>query len=197
MTLYIKNMACESCKEFVKKAIENLKLHPIKVDLGEVVIKEDIKPAQKEKLNTMIKKVGLEIVEDNAGIIIQKIKAHMHAYLNSSQINKVNFSDYLSNELKLDYTYLSNTFSELEATTISHYMSRIKMERAKEMILFEDLTMSEIAEKLYYSNSSHFSTQFKKVTGFPPSHFRNLKEKRRYTIQEINKRSSTSKKTDS
>lgn len=187
MKLYIRNMACESCKEFVKKSLEELKCHPVKVELGEVTIKEELKPAQKEKLSKVLRKVGLEIVEDKAGIIIQKIKANMYEYLNSPKIQKENFSDYLSKQLNLDYTYLSNTFSELEATTISHYMSRIKMERAKEMILFEDLTMSEIAEKLYYSNSSHFSTQFKKITGVPPSHFKNLKEKRRYTMQEIDK----------
>ena len=187
MKLYIRNMACESCKAVVKQSLEDLKLHPVKVDLGEVEIRENISPQQKEKLNKMLQKVGLEIVEDKAGIIIQKIKTHIHEYLNSSEIQKINFSDYLSKQLNLDYTYLSNTFSELEATTISHYMSRVKMERAKEMILFEDLTMTQIAEKLYYSNSSHFSTQFKKITGFPPSHFRNLKEKRRYTMQEIDK----------
>ncbi len=187
MKLYIRNMACESCKVVVKKSLEDLKLHPVKIELGEVVVKEELLPAQMEKLNKMIQKVGLEIVEDKAGIIIQKIKANMHEYLNSSATHKINFSDYLSQQLNMDYTYLSNVFSDLEATTISHYMSRIKMERAKEMILFQNLTMTEIAEKLYYSNSSHFSTQFKKITGFPPSHFRSLKEKRRYTMQEIDK----------
>jgi AraC-like DNA-binding protein len=185
MKIYIKNMACESCKFYVESSIKKLQLSPIKVELGEAVIKEKITSEQKEKLNTLLKTVGLEIVENKGGILIQRIKGVVLQYLNSSGKIKVNFSDYLSRELGLDYTYLSNAFSELEATTITHYMNQVKMEKAKEMILFEDYSMTQIAEKLYYSNSSHFSAQFKKTTGHPPSHFKKLKEKRRYTMQEL------------
>lgn len=180
-------MACESCKIYVKKSIEKLNLEPLKVELGEAVIKGGLKPAQKIKFNYLLKKAGLEIVENKGGILIQKIKGAIHKYLNLSVPAKVNLSEYLSKELKMDYTYLSNTFSELEARTITHYVNSVKMEKAKEMILLEDMTLTEIAKRLYYSNSSHFSTQFKKTTGYAPTHFKKLKDKRRYTMQEIDK----------
>ncbi|MCE3230053.1 MAG: AraC family transcriptional regulator [Bacteroidetes bacterium] len=178
-------MACESCKDYVTRSVKKLRLSPLSVELGEVIIKEKITAVQKEKLNNLLREVGLEIVENKGGILIQRIKSMVHQYLNSSGRVKVNFSNYLSRQLDLDYNYLSNAFSELEANTITNYMNQVKMEKAKEMILLDDLTMSEIAEKLYYSNSSHFSTQFKKTTGHTPTYFKNLKEKRRYTIQQF------------
>jgi AraC-like DNA-binding protein/copper chaperone CopZ len=185
MKIYIRNMACESCKLYVKSSIEKLKLKPVRVDLGEAVIKGKLTAEQKEELNTLLKKAFLEIIENKGGILIQRIKSVVHKYVNSGGKIKVNFSDYLSKELKMDYTYLSNAFSDLEATTIMNYMNLVKMEKAKEMILFEDLTMTEIANRLYYSNSSHFSSQFKKTTGFTPSHFKNLAKQPRYTMQEL------------
>jgi YesN/AraC family two-component response regulator len=185
MKIYIRNMACESCKDFVERSIKKLRLNPVRVELGEAIIREKLTSEQKEKLNVLLKKVGLEIVESKGGILIQRIKGLIHQYVNSDGKVKVNFSNYLSKQLNLDYNYLSSAFSELEATTITNYMNFVKMEKAKEMILFDDLSMSEIAEKLYYSNASHFSTQFKKTTGHTPSHFKNLKEKKRYSIQQF------------
>lgn len=185
MKIYIRNMACESCKVVVKDAIEKLNLHPVKVELGEAEIKESITAAEKQKLNNIIKKVGLEIVENKGGILIEQVKQACHEYVNNEQNIKVNISDYLTKKLNKDYNYISNIFSDLEACTIVHYINLIKIERAKEMILFEDFNFTEIASKLNYNNLSAFSTQFKKITGFNPSHFKKLKEKRRIAMQEL------------
>lgn len=178
-------MACVSCKAVVKEAIEKLNFHAVKVELGEVEIKEDLTDAEKKKLNTLIKKVGLEIIEDKGGILIEQVKKACHDYLDNEQNVKVNISEYLTKKLNKDYNYISNTFSDLEACTIIHYINLIKIERAKEMILFEDHNFSEIATKLHYNNLSAFSTLFKKITGFNPTHFKKLKERRRIAMQEL------------
>lgn len=185
MKLYIRNMACESCKVVVKDALIKLNLHPLKVELGEVEVKENLAAEQKKQLNRIINKVGLEIVENKGGILIEKIKKCVLEYIRSSNPPAKNFSDYLSKELEYDYIYLSNLFSDVEATTITNYMTAAKMEYAKELIMFEEHSLSDIADKLHYSNLSHFSAQFKKTTGLPPSHFKKLKEKRRLALHEL------------
>ncbi len=187
MKIYIRNMACESCKVVVKEALDKLRLRPVKVELGEAETQLAMTEEKKEKLNSMIKKVGLEVVEDKSGILIEKIKKGILDYVYASRTPNVNLSDYLSKKLNYDYKYLSNVFSEMEPLTITHYMNSIKMERAKELILLEDLSLSEVADKLHFSNLSHFSANFKKITGLPPSHFKKLRERRRRTIQELSK----------
>lgn len=185
MKIYIRNMACESCKVVVKDALEELSLKPHKIDLGEAEIKGKITDEKKQKLNKEINKVGLEVIESKEAILIEKIRKHIIEYLNSAKCINTNFSDFLTKKLNYDYGYLSNLFTEVEAITITHYMNIIKMERAKEMILLNDYTISEVAEKLCYSNHSSFSTQFKKITGFTPTHFKKLKERRGKTIQRL------------
>lgn len=180
-------MACESCKVVVKDALEELNLHPTKIELGEVEVKEELNAEKKKELNSIIKKVGLEIIESKGGILIEKIKKYCLEYINSDKTVKMNISDFLTEKLDLDYNYLSNAFSEVTSCTIIHYTNLLKMEKAKEMILFEDSNFSEIASKLNFSSLSAFSTQFKKITGYSPSHFKNLKIKRRKAIQELNK----------
>jgi len=187
MKIYIKNMACESCKVVVKEALEELNLHPVKIELGEAVVKEEINTEKKKKLNAIIKKVGLEIIESKGGILIEKIKNYCQEYIDIKKPVKINLSDFLTEKLDLDYNYLSNAFSEVTSSTIINYTNLLKMEKAKEMILFEEYNFSEIARHLNFSSLSAFSTQFKKVTGFSPTHFKNLKEKRRKAIQELNK----------
>ena len=185
MKIYIRNMACESCIVFVKDALLKLNLHPVKVELGEVEIKEELNDIKKQKLDALINKVGLEIVESKGGILIESIKNHCHEYVVSEDQIKVNISEFLSKKLNKDYNYLSNMFSEIQMCTIVHYISLIKIEKAKEMILFEDHNLTEIAVKLNFNNLSAFSTQFKKITGFNPTHFKNLKTKRRIAIQKL------------
>lgn len=186
MKIYVKNMACESCKLVVKEALEELDIIPVKVELGEIETKEDMTDDDKLKLNIKIKKVGLELLEKKQGVLIEKIRKVMIDYVYKSDEKPiVKFSVLLSEKLNHSYTYLANFFSEVEATTIEQYIIALKIERIKELIIFGEHTFSEIADKLHYSSIAHLSSQFKKVTGLTPSHFKALKEKRRITIQNI------------
>lgn len=186
MKIYVRNMACESCKVVVKEALEELNLTPVRVELGEIETKEDVTDDEKKKLNSKIKKVGLELLEKKQGVLIEKIREVMIDYVyNTEEKPNVKFSVLLSEQLNNSYTYLSNFFSEVEATTIEQYVIALKIERIKELIIFGEHTFSEIADKLHYSSVAHLSSQFKKATGLTPSHFKALKEKRRISIQNI------------
>jgi AraC-like DNA-binding protein len=186
MKIYIKNMACESCKVVVKNALEELDIKTVKVELGEIETKEDISDKEKILLNNKIKTVGLELLEKKQGVLIEKIRKVIIDYIyNSDEKPDVNLSVLLSEKLNHSYTYLANFFSEVEASTIAQYVIALKIERVKELIMFEEDTLSEIADKLHYSSVAHLSHQFKKNTGLTPSHFKALKEKRRVTIQNI------------
>jgi YesN/AraC family two-component response regulator len=185
MKLFIRNMACESCKIYIKDVLQDMKLHPLKVELGEVDIKEKLSEEKKKKFNGLIRKAGLELVENQGGVLIEKIKGTIRDYVHSNRRPSLNLSDYLSAKLKYDYTYLSNLFTEIEGVTITHYLSALKVEYAKELILFGNLKIAEVSEKLHYSYPSHFTAQFKKVTGFSPSHYMELKEKRRLAVHEL------------
>ena len=186
MKIYVKNMACESCKVVVKEALEELDITPVKVELGEIETKEDISKDDKIQLNRKIKKVGLELLEKKQGVLIEKIRKIMIDFVYKSDDKpNIKFSVLLSEELNYSYSYLANFFSEVEATTIEQYIIALKIERIKELIIFGEDTFSEIAHKLHYSSVAHLSSQFKKVTGLTPSHFKTLKEKRRIAIQNI------------
>ncbi|MGZ4057077.1 MAG: helix-turn-helix domain-containing protein [Bacteroidia bacterium] len=186
MKIYVKNMACESCKLVVKNALEELNLIPLKVELGEIITKEDVTDNQKKKLNSLIKKAGLELLEKKQGVLIEKIRKIIIDYVyHSEQKPKRKFSVVLSAKLGHNYAYLANFFSEVEATTIEQYLISLKVERIKELIILEELSLSQIADKLHYSSIAHLSNQFKKATGLSPSHFKKLREKRRITIQEL------------
>lgn len=186
MKIYVKNMACESCKIVVRDALEQLDISSVKVELGEIETKEDISDDEKRELNSKIKKAGLELLEKKQGVLIEKIRKIIINYVyKSDEKPRVKFSVLLSKELNHSYSYLANFFSEVEATTIEQFIIALKIERIKELIIFGEYTLSEIAHKLHYSSVAHLSSQFKKVTGLTPSHFKTLKEKRRIAIQNI------------
>ncbi|MEP7317223.1 MAG: AraC family transcriptional regulator [Panacibacter sp.] len=185
MKLYIRNMACESCKIVVKEELEKLGFKPVKVDLGEVDIEEKLSEKEQHQLNISIKKAGLELVKYKKGILTDKIKGCIIDYVDNINRIKNNLSDYLSNKLNYDYAYLSSYFSAMQAITIEQYTIALKIERAKEMLLLDDLTLTQIADKLNYSSVAHLSSQFKKVSGLPPTHFKKLKAIRRKTIQQL------------
>jgi len=185
MRLYIRNMACESCKVIVKETLEKIGLHPIKVELGEADIQGTLAAEKKHQFAAAIKKAGLELVKSKEGILIDQIKAAIADYISSDKSVKSNLSDYLSKKLHYDYAYLSNYFSVMQANTIEQYTIALKIEKVKEMMLLENLTLSQIADKLNYSSVSHLSNQFKKVTGLPASHFKKLGIIRRKTIQDL------------
>lgn len=186
MKVYVKNMACESCKIVVKEALEELNLSPVHVDLGEIEIKEALSNEEKIQLNGIIRKAGLELLEQKQGILIEKIRKFIVSYVYQSDDKPtIKFSVLLSKKLNHSYSYLANFFSEVEATTIEQYIISLKIERIKELIMFGEDNLTEIAYKLHYSSVAHLSNQFKKETGLTPSHFKALKEKRRITIQNI------------
>jgi AraC-like DNA-binding protein len=186
MKIYVKNMACESCKIFVTEALDELSIPTIRVELGEIVTKQDVSDDDKRKLNNKLKEAGLELLEKKHGVLIEKIRhvAIDYVYNSDGQPNH-RFSSLLSKELDYTYTYLANFFSEVQATTIEQFIISLKIERIKELIIFGEDTFSEIAYKLNYSSSQHLSMQFKKVTGLTPSQFKSLKQKRRIPIQKM------------
>ncbi len=179
-------MVSNRCKITVKEELKKLGLHFIVVDLGEVDIMENISNDQRERLRVALLSSGLELIDDNKAVLIEKIKTIIVEMVHHSDGKiKTNLSDYLAEKLDYDYTYLSNLFSEVQGTTIAQFVILHKIELIKELMIYGELTISEIAWKLNYSSVSHLSNQFKKVTGFSPSHFKNLKNKRRSPIEEI------------
>jgi AraC-like DNA-binding protein len=186
LKLYIKNMVCIRCKMVVKSELEKLGLHYISVDLGEAEIKENISPEQLNKFSEGLKKSGLELMDDKKSILVEKIKNIIieQVHYTDEQI-KTNLSDFLSEKLNYDYTYLANLFSEVKGTTIEKFYLSHKIERVKELLVYDELNLTEIADKLHYSSVAHLSNQFKKITGLTPSHFKKLKHKRRNTLEDV------------
>jgi AraC-like DNA-binding protein len=179
-------MVSNRCKIVVKDELKKIGLHFIVVDLGEVEIMENISQEQRQELKTALLNSGLELMDDKRAILIEKIKnAIVEMVHHSDEIIKVNFSNYLSEKLNHDYTYLANLFSEVQGTTIEQFIISHKIERIKELIIYGELNITEIASKMNYSSVAHLSNQFKKVTGLTPSHFKHLKDKRRSPIEEI------------
>jgi AraC-like DNA-binding protein len=163
-----------------------LGLHYVTVTLGEVDVMENITKQKREKLKTALLKSGLELMDDKKAMLIEKIKNVIVEMIHySDELPKIKFSDYLSEKLKYDYTYLSNLFSETEGTTIEHFILLHKIERVKELIIYDELNLTEIADKLHYSSVGHLSNQFKKITGLTPSFFKSLKHKKRITLENV------------
>jgi len=174
------------CKMIIKEELKKLDLHFILVNLGEAEIMENIDASQREELKSALLKWGFELMDDKKSILIEKIKnviVEMVHY--ADELPRTNFSDFLSTKLDYDYTYLSNLFSEVEGTTIEHFIIAHKVERIKELIMYDELNITEIAWKMNYSSVAHLSNQFKKVTGLSPTHFKQLKDKRREAIEEV------------
>ena len=179
-------MVSNRCKMAVKEELQKLGLHFIVVDLGEVEIMENITAEQRGQIKIALASSGLELMDDKKAILIERIKnAIVEMIHHSDEIIKTNFSDYLSKKLTHDYTYLANLFSEVQGITIEHYIIAHKVERIKELIIYDELNITEIAWKMNYSSVAHLSNQFKKVTGLSPSHFKQLKVKRRSSIEDI------------
>lgn len=170
----------------VKEELRKLGLHFILVELGEVEIMEDISTTMQQQLKEALSHSGLELIDDKRAVLIEKIKMVITEMIHySDELPKVNYSDYISEKLNYDYTYLSNLFSEVRGITIQQYIIVHKIERAKELILYDELNLTQISYKLHYSSVAHLSNQFKKVTGLTPSHFKKLKDRRRMPIEEI------------
>jgi len=179
-------MVSNRCKMAVKEELKKLGLHFIVVDLGEVEIMETISMEKRALLKANLLQSGLELMDDKKAMLIEKIKTVIIEMVHySDEAIKINFSNYLSEKMNHDYTYLSNLFSEVQGTTIEHFIISHKIERIKELIIYGEHNITEIAWKMGYSSVAHLSSQFKKVTGLSPSHFKQLKDKRRSPIEDI------------
>lgn len=186
MKLYIKYMVSARCKMTVKKQLKKLGLHCVYVDLGEVEILEELQTEQREQLKRALRKSGLELMDDKKTILVEKIKNVIVEMVHYEEGPlKIKFSILLAEKLHHDYTYLSNLFSEVTGTTIERYIIAHKIERVKELILYGELNMTEIAYLLNYSSVAHLSNQFKKVTELTPTEFRKMKHKRQATLEEV------------
>lgn len=186
LKIFIQNMVCIRCKMVVKSELEKLGLHYTSIELGEAVIKEDITQEQRELLGIALKKTGLELMDDKKSILVEKIKTIIIELVHYSEDQiKVNLSDFLSEKLNHNYTYLANLFSEVKGTTIEQFYLSHKIERVKELLVYDELNLTEIAFKLHYSSVAHLSNQFKKITGLTPSHFKKLKNKRRSALGNV------------
>ncbi len=181
-------MVSNRCKMAVKEELRKLGLHFVVVDLGEVDVMEDLTAEQLAQLSAGLLSTGLELMDDKRAILIEKIQNVITEMIhNADDMPKMNYSDYISEKLDYDYTYLSNIFSEVKGITIQQFIIVHKIERVKEYLIYDELNLTEISYKLHYSSVAHLSNQFKKVTGLSASQYKQLKDKKRSPIEDIGK----------
>ncbi len=181
-------MVSNRCKLVVKQELQKLDLHFVFLDLGEVELMEDITDEQREELNNALLATGLELIDDKKAIIIEKVKTVIIQMIHHEEkLPSTNYSSFISEKLDYDYAYLSNIFTEVQGMTIQQFIIVHKIERVKELLMYEELNLTEISYKLQYSSVAHLSNQFKKITGISASEFMNLKNKRRSPLENIGK----------
>ena len=186
MQFFIKNMVCNRCIMVVQQVFESLGYPLVRISLGEVETVSPMAVDDLEKLSKMIVSLGFELIDDTKSRIIEKIKNTIIQSVHHNHDDlKVNYSEYIETHLNRDYAYLSSLFSEVEGTTIEKYIIQQKIERVKELLVYDELTLSEIADQMGYSNVAYLSNQFKKVTGLTPSYFRQVKENKRKPLDEV------------
>ncbi len=174
------------CKMMVKEELEKLGLHHVIVDLGTVEILEDITEDQRRRLKESLMKSGLELLDNKKSILIEKIKNVIIEMIHySDELPKVNYSDYISEKLGYDYTYLANIFSEVKGITIQQFIILHKIEKVKELLIYDELNLTEISYRLHYSSVAHLSNQFKKITGLTPTFYKQLKNKRKRNLEDL------------
>ncbi|TAE82990.1 MAG: AraC family transcriptional regulator [Bacteroidetes bacterium] len=186
MKLYIQNMVSLRCKMLVKAELERLNLHSVYLELGEVHLTQAITDEQRSQLKENLHRSGLELMDDKKAILIEKIKnviVEMVHY--SDELPQVNYSNFISQKLGRDYHTLSELFSKTKGITIEHYIIIHKIEKAKELIMYDELNLSEIADKLHYSSLAHLSHQFKKITGLTPSFFKSMQKRNRKNLEDL------------
>jgi AraC-like DNA-binding protein len=179
-------MVCIRCQMVVKAELDKLDLQYYDVKIGEANIRGNITPEQLEQLDSGLRKSGLELMDNNKSVLVEKIKNAIIELVHYSEEQiRANLSDYLSEYLQYDYTYLSNLFSDVKGTTIEKFYLAHKIERVKELIVYDQLSLTEIAYRMQYSSVAHLSNQFKKITGLTPTHFKELKNKRRKALDKV------------
>lgn len=187
MNLYIKNMVCQRCKQAVENELKKLKLHPLKIELGEAIIKEDdISKEIIQQLAVNLQQSGFELLDNKKQKLIEQIKTFIikEIHYNDEHASK-NYSDLIAGNLHHDYSYLSKLFSETEGITIEQYIIRQKIEKVKEMLTYDEKSLNEIALDLGYSSTAHLSSQFKKITGLTPTAFKQCGIHHRKTLDKV------------
>jgi AraC-like DNA-binding protein len=186
VNIYIKNMVCNRCILVVKNELERIGFRPTSLTLGEVELDKEISDYEKTTINKHLQTFGFELIDDKKSRLIGQIKSLIIELVHHQNSElKVNLSDLLISRLHHDYTYLSNLFSEVEGTTIEKYFIAQKIERVKEHLVYDELSLSEIAHLMNYSSVAYLSNQFKKVTGLTPTHFKNIKDIKRKPLDEV------------
>jgi AraC-like DNA-binding protein len=186
MKLYIRYMVSLRCKMMVKEELKKLGLHYVIVELGMIEILEDITDEQRNQLKENLLMSGLELLDDSRAILIEKIKGVIIEMIHyTDEMPKVNYSDYISEKLDYDYTYLANTFSEVKGITIQQFIILHKVERVKELLIYDQLSLTQISYKLHYSSVAHLSNQFKRITGLTPSFYKHLTHKRKQNLEDM------------
>lgn len=186
MKLYIKYMVSLRCKMYVKEELRKSKITFSAIDLGVVDIADDATPEQIEMFGLNLEKAGLELISDKKQILVEKIKNVIVEMVHYSDDEpKVNDSNYISEKLGYDYTYLSNIFTEVKGFPIQQFIIINRIERVKELLLYDELTLTEIAWRLHYSSVAHLSNQFKKVTGHTPTEFKSLENKKMRNLENL------------
>jgi len=174
------------CKMMVKSELEKLGIKHHIVELGEVEVIGNLSAKKHEQLKTALHRSGLDLIDDSKAMLIEKIKTTIIEMIHySDDLPKTNFSEYLSQKLNQDYTSMSNIFSQTKGITIEQFIILHKIEKVKELIIYDELNLSEIAWKLHYSSVAHLSTQFKKITGLTPTFFKSLKHQRRTLLENL------------
>jgi len=187
MDFYIKNMVCNRCIMVVQQVFERLGYPPVRIALGEVETKEPIRDEALTELRKNLIGFGFELIDDTKSQLIEKIKTvviEMIRYKKDENI-KINHSAYIESMLNRDYNYLSNLFSEVTGVTIEKYIINQKIERVKELLVYDELTLNEIAWELGYSSTAYLSVQFKKITGLTPGHFKHIKDNKRKPLDQV------------
>ncbi|HEX8549436.1 MAG TPA: AraC family transcriptional regulator, partial [Cytophagaceae bacterium] len=187
MQLSVKNMVCNRCIKVVKEELEKLGLEIIHIQLGEVTIAQEPSEVDIDAIKTSLKDNGFELLDDKKALLITKIKSVViETFHQKNQIDlQINFSHILEQKVGKDYHFLSTLFSSMEGFTIEKYVINQKIERVKELLIYDEMNLSEIAIKMGYSSVQHLSTQFKKITGFTPSDFRKLNDHNRKALDEV------------
>jgi len=186
MKLYFKNMVSNRCKVLVKSELERIGLHCMTIELCEVEVEEYISTEKRNQIIVDLKKIGYPLIEDKKIIIIEQIKAIIIELVHYRETPlKTNLSVYLSEKLQYDYTYLANIFSETHGHTIEQFFLIHRVERAKELLVYDELNITEIADKLHFSSVAHLSNQFRKVTGITPSHYKHLRKRKRQPLEKV------------
>ncbi len=184
--IYIKNMVCNRCIMVVEGTLQELGIIPVSIKLGEVVLSDKLSDEIREKLEKSLQSVGFELIDNRKTRLIEQVKKEIIDLVHNNNNNlKKNLSDYISSKVHHDYTYISNLFSEVENTTIEKYFIAQKIEKVKELLVYDELNLNEISDMLNYSSTAHLSAQFKKVTGLTPSHFKQIKENKRKPIDQV------------